>query len=79
MNLKRIIIGIVFLVIGVIVLLTLHAKAVDFGSNLTQWQTYLGQYGQALVDTHSMLPILVSILFIICGTIMLLIEYSKQK
>ena len=75
---KRTIIGIVFLFTGVYLFVVIHKVLVDFIPEITSWNTELGQYGQAMINTNSEIPLMISILLFIKGVLILIKEYRGK-
>jgi hypothetical protein len=74
---KKIIIGIFFMVLGMSSFLTLHITVINRLDDLVQWRTDWGKYIQILVNTYSTIPWVISILLFIIGLV--LITLSKWR
>lgn len=71
---KRILAGGFILLSGVLLYLGVHLAAVMYLPHITGWSTPPGKYGTALRETGGYAANLISILFMIGGSLILLIE-----
>lgn len=75
---KRTIIGLSFMGLGTYIFLTLHLYIIDMMQGPISWRTNLGPYISLLIDTYSIIPWILSIVLVIVGLIILLMDGFKK-
>ncbi|GMQ64417.1 hypothetical protein [Vallitalea maricola] len=75
---KRIIIGMFFMILGTSSFLTLHITVINKLDDLVQWRTGWGKYLQILVNTYSTIPWVISILLFIIGLILIILSKWRK-
>ncbi|WP_113675905.1 hypothetical protein [Vallitalea guaymasensis] len=71
---KKIIIGIFFMILGTSSFLTLHITVINQLENTTSWRNSFGKYMQTLINIYSTIPWVLSILFFIIGLILIILS-----
>lgn len=75
---KKVIIGITFILSGLAAYLVMHQNAVNYLPHIGFWDNSLGKFGQALKDTGGLIPAIISICFMVIGIIILAIDYTHE-
>ncbi|WP_113675826.1 hypothetical protein [Vallitalea guaymasensis] len=75
---KRIIIGMFFMILGSSSFLALHITVINKLDDLVQWRTGWGKYLQILVNTYSTIPWVISILLFIIGLILIILSKWRK-
>lgn len=78
-KMKKIIIGGIMLLSGIVMDMGILLFGAIYGSQLTQWRTNLGKVWTAIFENHLLIPFLGGTIAIIVGIVILIREYFRDN